>query len=207
MANIGFNVQPVGPSRYEGIDLDHLILIAVQKVIDIGLPVSYENIVAAAFSLFPNKFTLIGYPEWPDGKRVHDAIFHCTYKSKQWLSGRKKHGYMFTEKGLRELERAKSWIEEPDLKDKKVESKTRREEKLAKHIEATKAYRKYIDEEIEKVGKSDLCEILQVTLDAPKKVSLNNLQALMSSMRLLGREDLIEFLSQIKPFVEDMFGD
>jgi len=198
-------LQPLDPKRYEGIGLDHLVLYAIDKVSESGQQVSYENIVAAAFRLFPEKFSLIGYNEWPDGKRVHDAIFHCTYKSKQWLSGKKKHGYMFTSRGLLELENAKAWLQTPGSIDKQVASRTRRAEKLATHVESANAHIKYQKGDMEGVTKSDICALLQVTLDTPEEILMNNLRTLEESMKGLGRQDLLEFLSWLDKRIGELF--
>lgn len=47
--------------KYKNIDLDHLIMYAIDQIEKKGVDLSYENIVVAAFKLFPNKFSLQGF--------------------------------------------------------------------------------------------------------------------------------------------------
>jgi hypothetical protein len=74
-------------------------MVAVGRLWEVDCELSYENVVVAAFRLFPSKFGLIGYPDFPDAKRVHDQLFHCFYKSKGWLGGKTRLGFTITELG------------------------------------------------------------------------------------------------------------
>jgi hypothetical protein len=201
------DIQSVEPQRYDGIDLDHLLLVSVDEIQNRGMPVTFENIVAASFMLFPKKFSLIGYPQWPDGKRVHDAIFHCTYKTKQWLAGKKKHGYSFTAKGLEELEKTRAWIDNTAQISKQAPSKTRRAEKLADHIKSAAAYTKYSSDDESSISKSDICALLQVTLDTPMEILQSNHNTLRASMEELGRIDLVTFLDWMAPRIPRLMGE
>jgi hypothetical protein len=81
-------LKSFGEAKYENVDLDHLIMYVISQLEKIGADLSFENAAVAAFKLFPKKFSLPGYPEYPDGKRIHDCLFRCTFKTKQWLVSR-----------------------------------------------------------------------------------------------------------------------
>ena len=92
---------------YEGINLNWLVLVAVGAVEECGIGLSFEHVVVTSFKLFPKKFSLLGYPEHPDAKRVHDALWRCAYENRQWLIGKTSQGFAFTQRGRQELEIAR----------------------------------------------------------------------------------------------------
>ena len=52
--------------QYDDISLDELVTYCVNLIIQEGKEATFERIVEKAFFLFPEKFSLIGYPQWPD---------------------------------------------------------------------------------------------------------------------------------------------
>lgn len=58
-------LKPFNPSTYGSIDLDRLVIYAIVKLEELGIELSLENIIVGTFKLFPNKFSLAGYPEFP----------------------------------------------------------------------------------------------------------------------------------------------
>lgn len=84
---------------------------AVAVVEEAGVDLSLENIVIAAFRLFPNKFSLLTYPEHPDAIRVDKALRRCNAKDRQWLMGKTSQGFALTQRGRRELELARETVQ------------------------------------------------------------------------------------------------
>lgn len=63
------NLESFEEAKYENIDLDHLMMYAIGRLAKISVDLSFENAVVASFKLFPKKFSLLGFPNYPDQPR------------------------------------------------------------------------------------------------------------------------------------------
>jgi len=179
---------------YDGVNLNWLVLLAVRAVEDNGIALSFEHIVIAAFRLFPNKFSLLAYPEHPDAKRVHDALWRCAYKNRQWLLGKTSQGFAFTERGRQQLELARRALQKDYQPTKKTFSQTRRWEKLLAEVRSAPAFAKYTRGERDKVSEAECCHVLQGTLDSDRRVLTDNLTKLREIASGLKQEDVVQFM-------------
>ncbi len=84
---------------YSALSKDELILFTVKFLEDKNIEPTQDKIAAAAYKLFPKKFALIGFPEYPDSLTVYYSVYHHNTKSKEWLIGNPKSGYKVTDKG------------------------------------------------------------------------------------------------------------
>jgi len=191
-------LKPFRPALYEGVNLNWLVLVSVQAVEDAKASLSFENIVVAAYRLFPDKFSLLSYPEHPDAKRVHDALWRCAYENRQWLIGKTSQGFAFTEKGRRELQKAREALAISNLPARKTFSQTRRFEKLMAEVREAPAFRKYLQKKETKVSEAECCHVLQGTLDSDKRILRDNLARLDEIARDLGQEDITKFLEWLR---------
>jgi len=194
-------LKPLPHHIYEGINLNWLVLYAVGVLEERKVDLSFEHIVFAAFRLFPNKFSLLGYPEHPDAKRVHDALWRCAYKNRQWLRGKTSQGFAFTERGRQELEQAKDALKSGSLLQKtrkKTFSQTRRFEKLLAEVRTAPAYAKYSQGTRDNVSEAECCHVLQGTLDSDRRVLVDNLTKLKGMATELKQDDLVEFMGWLE---------
>jgi len=182
-------------SLYEGINLNWLVLVSVGMAEESGIDLSFEHIVIAAFKLFPNKFSLLGYPEHPDAKRIHDALWRCTYKNRQWLMGKTSQGFAFTQRGRQELEVARKALQKDYRPAKKTFSHTRRFEKLLGEVKAAPAYAKFLKGERDSISEAECCNVLQGTLDSERRVLLDNLTKLKAMATDLQEKEAVAFMA------------
>src|SRR5437879_5397048 len=59
---------------YRGIPLGELAAYAIGILSENRVDCSYENLTVVLFKLFPEKFSLVGFREFPDGDRVSNTI-------------------------------------------------------------------------------------------------------------------------------------
>lgn len=187
-------LKPYPPELYEGMNLNWLVLVAAGTVEESRTGLSFEHVVVAAFRLFPKKFSLLGYPEHPDAKRVHDALWRCAYKNREWLMGKTSQGFAFTQRGRQELEVATKALEAESGPIKKTYSQTRRFEKLLGEVQASPAYGKYQRGDRDKVTDSECCHVLQGTLDSDRRVLRDNLDKLRQMAADLEQQDVAMFM-------------
>ena len=91
------------PEKYTTIASNHLVVYSIYSLYKDGDEISAEDIISACFMLFPKKFSLRTYPQWPDsaliGRRLHDC------EKSGWLTVRIETGFKLTAKGIRLAEK------------------------------------------------------------------------------------------------------
>jgi hypothetical protein len=95
------DLRPYPRERYANVDLDRLTAFGVNVLVTRRVRTSFENIVVALFRLFPEKFALVGFPQYPDAARVNRALLHGLPKYRNYLVGGAglKGGYHLTHDG------------------------------------------------------------------------------------------------------------
>jgi len=60
---------------------------------------TFENLVVAAFRLFPNAFSLVGFPEYPDAGRINRTLLQCRPQYRNFIDGKGSTQFVVTENG------------------------------------------------------------------------------------------------------------
>ena len=160
---------------------------------------SEPNMVIAAWKIFPEKFSVFGWPEYPDACRISTGKWHLKDKGKRWITGTNNQ-YIITEKGRAEIEVAKELLKMPSKK--KHYSKTRRYDKLLTQVKKTTAFTKY--KKGEEITQFDLYDMLQCTLDSSGDVLKENYDALCVLAVEAKSKEMIDFLEIIKENFEEI---
>jgi|GEM_PF-1932732 len=84
---------------YREIGLNDLLARVVDFLEENKRAATFENITVAAHHMFPAKFSLVGYAQFPDATRVQLVILHLGPKYVGWLEGKKKIGYYLNARG------------------------------------------------------------------------------------------------------------
>lgn len=179
--------------KYDSINLDHLVMDVLGEMVEKGITLSFDNVSYYAWKKFPRKFSLVGFEEHTDSLRVHTCLWHCKDKNKRWISGSKTE-YQITDKGWKEIEKAKEMLKVPPKR--KYYSKTRKREKILENVRRTNAYKSYSANN--KVSQFDLYDLLQCTLDSSNIVLKENYDTLYVMASESGYSDVVEFLDYIK---------
>jgi hypothetical protein len=190
-------LAPAEYSSYESIDLDRLVIYAVARLVEMNLELSLENIIVTTFRLFPKKFSLVGYPEFPDATRVEKCLWRCKGTRRGWLGGKTPHGYILTEKGRMVADHAASLLASALPRKGKTASQTRRKESIIAEVSSSRAFDKYVRGEGDKISEAEFCNVLQGTLDSLKETLRENLDSLKVIADEVERKDIsgfVEFL-------------
>jgi hypothetical protein len=180
--------------RYENIGLDYLTMFTVGELEKMDLNLSLENIVVAAYKLFPDKFSLLGFPKYPDAIRVEKCLWRFISKNKQWLGGKSHQGFYITDRSRVFIQKAHEKIFGDISDKKKIPSKTRRKEKILAEIVSTDIFRKYQKNLVNEISYSDFCYILQGTLDTSAEILYGNYIALKNIAEELNNSEIKKFL-------------
>jgi hypothetical protein len=97
--NNGIAELPTFPRNiYQRIALNDLVVYAVYFLSSRRSEITFEDVVAIAFRLFPERFHLRGYIDWPDSTVVNKRWLDC--RAKGLLQGSTAAGFSLTPKGL-----------------------------------------------------------------------------------------------------------
>jgi len=192
-------LKPVESNDYGPIDLDRLVIYTIVELERLGIDLSLENIIVGAFKLFPKKFSLSGYPEFPDATRVEKSLWRSRGKNRQWITGKTRYGYAINEK-TRSIARqiADELRISPLNKERKISPKPRRKDAILKEVEDSSAYSKYAGGNRESISEAELCYLLQGTLDSSRVTLRENLLSLKEFANELERKDILNFLSWLE---------
>jgi hypothetical protein len=192
------SLKPVDYALYQSIDLDRLVMYAVAEIDKVGLDLSLENIIVGAFILFPKKFSLIGYAEFPDATRVEKCLWRCNGKNRQWISGKTPHGYVITDRTRSIASEVGTLLRAPSSITKNTPTRMRRKEAILKEVANSPAYNKYMNGTKESISEADFCYLLQGTLDSSREILRENLVALKQITKELERQDVLNFLNWLE---------
>lgn len=154
-------------TEYEGayvpLDKDRLVLFAVNYLEERAIEPTFDKIVVATFRLFPKKFSLIGFPEYPDGRTIYYCAYnHCTL-GKKLLVGNVQSAFKVTERGKYFLDETKKMLEgKIQLVRHYQVSPRRKETTFLALLKKTIAYKKYVKGEKGKVHKSEILQALRI---------------------------------------------
>jgi hypothetical protein len=193
------NLNPLQQIEGINIDNDRLILYVINLLEEMKIEPTFDKTVVAAFKLFPTRFSLIGFEEYPDGKRVHDCLFHCTYKPKNWLFGNAKSGYKITERGKYFLDETKKMLGGKIKVTKKYEVVAKRKElAFINLLKNTGAYKKYLEDKRKEISQEEIKEVLRVEMLTEKQIVKKNLDKYMDYANKIGDKNITDFLNFIK---------
>ena len=192
-------LKPVAAAMYENVDLDHLSMYAIGELEKIGADLSFENAVIATFKLFPKKFSLLGFPDYPDSLRVYTCLWRCsTDKKKLWLGGKIRQGFVITDRTRKIIRQAENLLGGLSIKKTKATSQTRRKELLLAEVERSPAYSKYLSGKEGSISEADFCYLLQGTLDSSRETLKDNFVLLKKFAEELHRGNVLTFLTWLQ---------
>jgi len=187
------------PEIYGRIALNDLVTYAVYFLSQSGGEINAEDIVAACFKLFPERFQLRGYSEWPDSTVVNKRWLDC--RDKGLLHGSTAGGVLLTAKGLGLAEKVSAILTgkqrlfaKPRLEKVSGEMRTRAG-RFVRSLETSEAFQKFTAEgPSANVSEFDFRNMLLCTMESSAATLRSNLEHFRQYAALYQRNDLLGFL-------------
>jgi len=193
------DIKPIAEEKYIHIDNDRLVLYSVNLIEQEKIETTFDSVVVATFKLFPIRFALIGFPEYPDAKRVHDCLFHCTYKTKNWLFGNAKSGYYITEKGKSILNNTNRKLSGEIVNVGYTGSEPNRKEKFFLDlIKEDVSFKKYLKGNFEDISEQDIRRLLRSTSNTSYDILEENFKKYSEYAKNLNDKNVKNFLEIIE---------
>jgi len=183
---------------YSDSSLDELVTYCIFVLIQEKKEATFENIVAKCFELFPEKFSLVGYPQWPDSARVNKSWLRCRTDFK-YIKGSVKTGFILTAKGLEVVGRVQKRLKRPVSEKAIVSIKKARErskeEKFVNELEKSEVFQRYLRErEHVEISHFEFCDMLYGTLESSTRTLKDNLEKLKGYAEKLHKSEVHNFL-------------
>lgn len=189
---------------YLSLDKDRLVLFAVNFLESRKIEPTFDKIVVATFRLFPKKFSLIGFPEYPDGRTIYYCTYnHCTL-TKKWLLGNVQSAFEITERGRYFLDETEKMLEGKIKPARSYDIVPRRKEAtFVAELKRTNAFRKYASDRKEEITRFEIYEALKAPQNK-KELALAHLERYSDYANRIGDFQTIEFLEFVQT---KMMGD
>ena len=136
-------------SIYTSVSLTELTIFAISKIDESGEECAYERVVKECFTLFPKRFSLQRYPEWPDGARIKLEISRC--RDKGWTKGNEKNGWQITEMGKREAQEVLADLQKGRVKKPQKKRPRDRGQTVINYLKESEPFKRF------RADKEDFC--------------------------------------------------
>src|SRR5438128_1038721 len=94
------NISAKDPQVYQETSLAALTTYSLFWLHEWQLRRTIEAVSVLNWRLFPDKFGMVGWPEYPDAFRTNRSLLQCQPKYRNWLSGAASTGFSLNERGL-----------------------------------------------------------------------------------------------------------
>ena len=194
MKNKSFN-----PKIYKNIGLDQLVVFSAESIIRSDEECTFERLVYECFTLFPEVFSLIRYPDWPDSARINKSWLRCR-TDKGWLAGSTKEGFRLTKIGELIAKETEEKLESKKkrTKPKQITQPRERYEAIIRYINNSALFKKYLDEKTDTVSESEFVTFLGGTLETPKRILRHNLNMYIDAVKVYNKKEILPFLENCK---------
>ena len=191
-------IKKIDSQLYSNIAMNDLVMYAITLVGKKNNEIIYEDIIAAAFYLFPDKFSLQSYDKWPDSSVINKRIVDIRHKN--MISGSVAKGFIITLKGKKIAENVGKIIsKEIVISNKKSSNKEERSraQRFLNHIKKSEIFIKYKKEKnFNNINEFDFRSLLLCPMESSPSVLNKNFNDIKDHMEILKNESVLEFLDK-----------
>src|SRR3989338_48308 len=188
--------------NYDGFDLDRLVVYALHALEEKGVPLYFDFISVELFRLFPRKFSMANFRQYPDTNRISKALRRLTdQKRKNWSTGNVGNGFYLTDLGREMAKQVSGSLKNPlPKKDRRsiVVSKSRGKSPSddTQEIKVSEAFKKWFANE--EVNNHEFFAFLKAAPYTPKQLLIEHLKRLKVSATTTKDKEVLEFLSWLE---------
>ncbi len=102
---------------YEEISLAALVVYSLYWLHEWELRRTIEAITVLSWRLFPTKFSMVGWPQYPDQLRTNRSLMQGGPKYRNWLSGAAVNGFSLNQRGIEQAQELIAKIGAPAFDD------------------------------------------------------------------------------------------
>lgn len=187
---------------YENLDLDRLVIYVLFVLEKKKVPLYFDFICVGLFKLFPYKFSLATFTQYPDAYRINNAIRRTTgalsdQNKKRWATGTPEHGFYLTDTGREIAKQVERLLENPKLQHSYQKPSIKRSRGRSpaddmQEVRSSEAFRKWsMDED---VNNHEFFAFLKAAPYTPKELLAEHIKRLKTSATTIKDKEITEFL-------------
>jgi hypothetical protein len=198
---------------YQDIDLTGLASFIIYWLQERHIQTTFENIVVALYKMFPTKFALEGYPDYPDAARVGRTLLQLGPKYRNWARGSVQKGFTLTESGLAKADRVRLVISSDKLSPHEILKRRQqalRTMDLSKELaplEQSPLLQKWKEGKLNEGSTMDLLDMIGGYAYSPLRVIQDRIKRLQEVASQVGRNDLVEFMKSVMEILNRRMGN
>ncbi len=193
---------------YKNADNNRLAVYAIGLLEEQGIPRTQEAITVGLFLMFPEKFSLVGFNQYPDAERANRTLLQLGKNYRNWATGNKHVGYTLTDTGRLVLEQTKKLLQNPELQlgsKRTPKERTRDPSAEVREIEASSLFQAYSDRKLETTDEFAIWALLQAFPYTPKRALKSRMKMMQQAAELAGRSDVVKFLGWVREKYREVF--
>ena len=194
------HLKEIPHKNYKDASLNELVNYAIGIIGILNKEIIFEDIVVATYILFPKKFSLVGYNEYPDSVRTNRRIVDL--RDRGFIVGSVAKGYKQTTKGQKEFERVDKIFKlgkSINTKSKRTGRKNERNRasRFIKHIKQSDAYKKFKPQnDVSNISEYEFRSLLMCPMESPPTALRQSLSELKQQVATIGNDEILEFLEK-----------
>lgn len=207
--------KPYAHEQYENIDLCSLASYTIQFLKDNNVFLNFENVAVSLFLMFPKKFCMVNYEEYPDTNRINRTVnLQLRPKYQNLAFGDPQKGYSLTTKGKATAEQVRkilTGVSKQTTRITRVSDETQNrtrslEDEVYKKITSKPLYQKYKKDNNSVFEKIEIYEFLS----ASPYTSKNALREYFKNLKVVAEKandkEAMQFLSWLDARTKNIFG-
>lgn len=181
---------------YSKINLNDLVIYSIYYLHKQRSEITSEDVISACFVLFPVRFSLQKYQQWPDSAIVRRRW--SDIRNKGYLLGSAVKGFKLSAKGIKHAEKLEKSLGRVKTQPAQAVRRTlhgelkTRARKYVRSIERSEAYTRY-KKRLE-INEFDFRSLLFCTMESPPATLSRNLEQFKDYVNIFERRDLLTFL-------------
>jgi hypothetical protein len=201
-------IQPFDKDAYKSIDLNRLTVFGLAMIDELDIEFTFERVTIALFRLFPCKFSMAEFPQFPDATRVNRALLQLRPKYRNWATGSVKKGYRLTQEGKEVLSQTEEILKDPNISSMPKQRRSRppasrdKGQAFMSEIEESSIFERYISGRLNVIDTNEeyweFLDLLHASEGTDSIILHRNLERLEQYAESLARQDIIDFLKWIR---------
>ena len=207
------DLKPYDATLYENIVYAELAVYVLDLLQKNNIPTSLENISVALFRLFPEKFSLTGYPQYPDVTRINRTLLQLRPKYRNWASGKIITGVSLTRNGARKAQDVQLKLsgvvqQTPSKRSKSAANPVTLEiDKELQRIEASALFERWKRGVMEQATTMEFLLMIGAYSYTPPNAIRDRVDYLMQIASQFNRDDILHFLKDLRKRFANKFSE
>jgi hypothetical protein len=205
------DLEAFADEKYDQIALTSLTSYSTYWLSQWGLQTSLENLAVLNFKLFPTKFAMVGWPQFPDFNRTNRSVLQMRPKYRNLATSIAKKGVFLNEQGIQEAQALVNRLGSPRFRDGSTPSlqfpispargphrarTIHPEDQIAK-LKSSRLFELYQNGHWAEAEAIDLVNFLEVYDHTPSKEKLRRLRDFQQAAEELKDRPVGKFLDEV----------